>query len=796
LKQISVVGDTNGIFSVGDESGELAVDVGKKWPNADQLDGVEGSSYARTDVNETFNNDLYVNGGNVGIGTNSPAQKLDVQGGHINLQDGYSLGWGGSRSTQIDTNIFIDNLRFIVTGTEAMNIRGSGNVGIGTTSPDDKLEINGGGIRIQESSWASINFESGSTKVLRLTGKSGDNGGGFYSMDGSTARLFVDKDNGSVGIGTTAPSYALDTASDIRAQGIFRGTELRDDSGYVEGLFGEGFVLKDQRNSNGRSYMELDDMRVRGELRAHIFKKDIVRATNALLYVSDAAQTTEDVTTPSSTGSTFTLYVDTNVFQAGEEITFKDSSGGGITEVVGTVSNVVGSTTRGGQTVFELSVTLDFGTSATIPGGSTVVRTSGARMLLDASTADAPVQKLFDQNGNRRMAEGNLDGQFGITSETYGMAAGTEGGAHIKATENGIRIYDSTNTAFFKVDPSLSPEVQLDGDALVNGTVTSDKITVNDVLTLQPGGAFFAGASQTAFAFGDFSLDRKVKTPNPETFNFGAFADSGSGGTASDQDSEVRTDIDMGGSDPNSDAWAASATTDYNIRSDPASDASATAKLEIVAEDGNGTALCSAVEVAKVDAGSSDSGTITTRLLLPDGTKQVRVRCVAEADEGADIDPTSSTADIGDDIDGVVQTSVKVSITASTDFFGPDGATWRSGGNVQVEINGRGNTSSQTTGAGQIWVRDKVIENSDLRNKDAVQGIEGGLDVMRDLRGITYDRGAGIAAQDLIGTFEDALHGSEEEGYSVAYNALWAPAIGAIQSLDDRLSQVEDQINA
>jgi hypothetical protein len=135
-------------------------------------------------------------------------------------------------------------------------------------------------------------------------------------------------------------------------------------------------------------------------------------------------------------------------------------------------------------------------------------------------------------------------------------------------------------------------------------------------------------------------------------------------------------------------------------------------------------------------------------------------------------------------------------VTTSTDFFGPDGATWRSGGQVQVEINGRGNSSSQTTGAGQIWVRDKVIENSDLRNKNAVQDIEGGLDVMRGLRGITYDRGAGIAAQDLIGTFEDALHGSEEEGYSVAYNALWAPAINAIQDLDDRTQDHESRISA
>jgi len=65
---------------------------------------------------------------------------------------------------------------------------------------------------------------------------------------------------------------------------------------------------------------------------------------------------------------------------------------------------------------------------------------------------------------------------------------------------------------------------------------------------------------------------------------------------------------------------------------------------------------------------------------------------------------------------------------------------------------------------------------------------------MRELEGITYDRGAGIAAQDLIGTFEDALHGSEEEGYSVDYTALWAPAIGAFQQLHDQSQDHERRI--
>jgi hypothetical protein len=60
LQQISTTGDTNGIFSAGNETGELTVDVGAKWPDADKLDGVEGGSYARTDVNEKFSEEVII----------------------------------------------------------------------------------------------------------------------------------------------------------------------------------------------------------------------------------------------------------------------------------------------------------------------------------------------------------------------------------------------------------------------------------------------------------------------------------------------------------------------------------------------------------------------------------------------------------------------------------------------------------------------------------------------------------------------------------------------------------------
>jgi hypothetical protein len=99
---------------------------------------------------------MRVTGGNVGIGTTSPSVKLQVissLNSDVAIFSGANLDRGLKISTAAGTNnddIAILNaqtstgtLAFQTASTERMRITSAGNVGIGTTSPSEKLEVNG-----------------------------------------------------------------------------------------------------------------------------------------------------------------------------------------------------------------------------------------------------------------------------------------------------------------------------------------------------------------------------------------------------------------------------------------------------------------------------------------------------------------------------------------------------------------------------------------------------------------------------------------------------------------------------
>jgi len=248
-------------------------DIFALWDDATN-DGqlyIYNSSGSSTIVFNTLG-DSYFNSGNVGIGTASPATTLDVvnssTGSATNVIAGRNLGTeavGGqanlilqgtgnaviySQLSSIHTDVTagirtedfaISTYRQNLGGvTEKFRITGSGNVGIGTTAPTHTLNVVGNGnitgdlivknVNITGANLLSFGNTPGLEYLyaptagditmsvrnnLNLNFDSDGNTAGVLTINSlGTAKLTMLK-TGSVGIGTTSPTYLLDVKGNV-----------------------------------------------------------------------------------------------------------------------------------------------------------------------------------------------------------------------------------------------------------------------------------------------------------------------------------------------------------------------------------------------------------------------------------------------------------------------------------------------------------------------------------------------------------------------------------------------------
>jgi hypothetical protein len=178
--------------------------------------------------------------GNLGIGTTSPDYLLEVEGSDDIYTQIKSTGSNSDAGLKIKNDaqewrIYnwgatsdVLNFRAETAGNSVLTMQTDGNVGIGTTSPSKKLDVNGnigsnGDIFIPSGNALQLADVTDHTKIERSTGLQ------FYTN--SAPRLNI-LDSGNVGIGTTSPVAALTVKSNSTSSA------------------NSGFTLMDNSNTN------------------------------------------------------------------------------------------------------------------------------------------------------------------------------------------------------------------------------------------------------------------------------------------------------------------------------------------------------------------------------------------------------------------------------------------------------------------------------------------------------------------------------------------------------------------
>jgi hypothetical protein len=167
-----------------------------------------GHIYFYTANGATGRTMVFEDTGNLGIGTTEPAEKLDVAG--TVTAESYA---GNTGPVILETS-----------GAERMRINPNGYVGIGTPDPTREFHLHKGGSTVTFK-MTTVAANSDGFMIQRdgtdtwMGSQSASGNIYLFTKNGATASTMVLEDTGNVGIGTTAPGAKLEVAGQLKITG-------------------------------------------------------------------------------------------------------------------------------------------------------------------------------------------------------------------------------------------------------------------------------------------------------------------------------------------------------------------------------------------------------------------------------------------------------------------------------------------------------------------------------------------------------------------------------------------------
>jgi hypothetical protein len=504
---------------------ELQKSNGFTWS---MVAGFNSNLYFKPDLADTEGDDddailTLTLAGNVGIGNKTPSEKLEVSG-NIQLAskaDSILFGgsgsdgtWGAPKITRIGTQIIVSDFSGVQFGGydgsaygARMTVLGTGNVGIGTTSPSDKLHVNSGNIRIDGGFNHLIvdhGTNSGSSGViLQGTGsnlpfvrwtdgtniiagiRANSSGDLRIQTNGFNDRITINS-SGRVGIGATSPAKELEVNGGIR----IGANETIESNGGIT------VVVDVNNNETDRAFTVAQGSTANPLL-------TVKESGNVGIGTTAPAQKLEVSFAASTYGARFTR----NDAAGSSLIEFANNAG--VKNVTGYNAGVDGYTIgTSADTHLTVRSTGNVGIGTTSPsqkldvvgqmnlndGSNNVMISSGNSGLTGASNTAVGYQSLYNSTtGNDNTATG-LQAMYSLTTGTNNTAVG------YKASYSNTTGFSNTavgRSALYNCTGSLN--VAIGRDAALGGAGASFSNTV--AVGYQALTALTTGAQNTAVGF-------------------------------------------------------------------------------------------------------------------------------------------------------------------------------------------------------------------------------------------------------------------------------------------------------